>query len=91
MKLLHLPEMHTDFIFAIIGEDAKAVGRYFYTLDEAYKGNGFDYISDKNMLIPKFGAVFSTISLRDSKIEFDNCGFYLRCSPILQSKVHQSL
>lgn len=62
--------------FAIIGEDAKAVGRYFYTLDEAYKGNGFDYISDKNMLIPKFGAVFSTISLRDNKIEFDSQYIY---------------
>ncbi|HHR5905359.1 TPA: TcdA/TcdB pore-forming domain-containing protein [Providencia alcalifaciens] len=62
--------------FAIIGEDAKAVGRYFYALDEAYKGNGFNYIPDQKILIPKFGAIFSTLDLKHNQIQFDSQYIY---------------
>ncbi|MEX5924190.1 TcdA/TcdB pore-forming domain-containing protein [Providencia hangzhouensis] len=34
---------------AVIGEDAKSVGRYFYQLDQAYKNNGYDYLPDKSI------------------------------------------
>ncbi|NIA76181.1 prevent-host-death family protein [Providencia rettgeri] len=62
--------------FAIIGDNAKAVGRYFYALDQAYKGNGYDYLSDKKALVPRFGAVFRKIDLRSKQIEFDSQYIY---------------
>lgn len=66
--------------FAIIGEDAKSVGRYFYALDEAYQDNGYDFIVDKKLLKPKFGAVFNSLDLRNNKIQFDSQYIY-RTSP----------
>ncbi|WP_322740222.1 TcdA/TcdB pore-forming domain-containing protein, partial [Providencia rustigianii] len=62
--------------FAIIGEDAKAVGSYFYALDQAYKGNGYDYLADKETFIPKFGAVFNTIDIKNNQIQFDSQYIY---------------
>lgn len=66
--------------FAIIGEDAKSVGRYFYLLDQAYQRNGYDYFSAQKALVPRFGAVFKTIDLRTNQIEFDSQYIY-RTSP----------
>lgn len=62
--------------FAIIGDNAKAVGRYFYALDQAYKNNGYDYLSEKKALVPRFGAVFKKIDLRSNQIEFDSQYIY---------------
>ncbi|MEX9947432.1 TcdA/TcdB pore-forming domain-containing protein [Providencia alcalifaciens] len=66
--------------FAIIGEDAKAVGLYFSTLDSAYNGNGYDFMVDKKLLHPKFGAVFNLLNLRNNQIQFDSQYIY-RTSP----------
>ncbi|MTB66583.1 prevent-host-death family protein [Providencia sp. wls1943] len=62
--------------FAIIGEDAKAVGLYFSKLDSAYNGNGYDFMVDKKLLIPKFGAVFNSLNLRTNQIQFDSQYIY---------------
>ncbi|WP_353242002.1 TcdA/TcdB pore-forming domain-containing protein [Providencia sp.] len=62
--------------FAIIGEDAKAVGLYFSALDNAYQGNGYEYSKDNKVLIPKFGAVFKTVDLETNQIEFDSQYIY---------------
>ncbi|UBX49510.1 prevent-host-death family protein [Providencia alcalifaciens] len=62
--------------FAIIGEDAKAVGLYFSTLDSAYNGNGYDFMADKKLLLPKFGAVFNSLNLRNNQIQFDSQYIY---------------
>ena len=62
--------------FAIIGEDAKAVGLYFSALDKAYQGNGYDFMADKKLLIPKFGAVFNSLDLRNNQIQFDSQYIY---------------
>ncbi|MGG4664037.1 TcdA/TcdB pore-forming domain-containing protein [Providencia vermicola] len=62
--------------FAIIGEDAKAVGLYFSALDQAYQGNGYEYSKDNKVLVPKFGAVFKTVDLQANQIEFDSQYIY---------------
>ncbi|WP_438336210.1 TcdA/TcdB pore-forming domain-containing protein [Providencia hangzhouensis] len=62
--------------YAVIGEDAKSVGRYFYQLDQAYKNNGYDYLPDKSIALPRAGAVFKTIDLRNNQIEFDSQYIY---------------
>ncbi|WP_323086808.1 TcdA/TcdB pore-forming domain-containing protein, partial [Providencia alcalifaciens] len=66
--------------FSDIGKDAKSVGRYFYLLDKAYQGNGYDYLSDKKVLVPRFGAIFKVIDLREKQVEFDSQYIY-RTSP----------
>ncbi|MEQ4674473.1 TcdA/TcdB pore-forming domain-containing protein [Providencia vermicola] len=62
--------------FAIIGENAKAVGVYFSALDQAYQGNGYEYSKDNKVLVPKFGAVFKTVDLQANHIEFDSQYIY---------------
>ena len=66
--------------FASIGENAKMVGRYFNALDEAYKGNGYECSANNNVLVPKFGAIFKEINLKNNQIEFDSQYIY-RTSP----------
>ncbi|RXU65576.1 cytotoxin [Pseudomonas protegens] len=62
--------------FGAVAEDAKAVGRYFDTLDQAYKGNGYRYDADKQVLVPLAGAVVKTLDLRNNQIAFDSQYIY---------------
>lgn len=62
--------------FAVIGENAKAVGLYFSALDNAYKDNGYEHSTDNKILMPKFGAVFKTVDLQANQIEFDSQYIY---------------
>ncbi|OCA53115.1 TcdA/TcdB pore-forming domain-containing protein [Photorhabdus namnaonensis] len=62
--------------FGAVAEDAKAVGRYFDTIDKAYKGNGYRYDNEKKMLVPLPGAVIKTLDLRKNQIDFDSQYIY---------------
>ncbi|OWO79997.1 hypothetical protein B5C26_19355 [Photorhabdus luminescens] len=62
--------------FGAVAEDAKAVGRYFDTVDKAYKGNGYQYDNKKEVLVPLAGAVIKTLDLRKNQIEFDSQYIY---------------
>ncbi|EYU16865.1 TcdA/TcdB pore-forming domain-containing protein [Photorhabdus aegyptia] len=62
--------------FGAVAEDAKAVGRYFNTLDDAYKGNGYRYDNEKKVLVPLPGAVIKTLDLRKNQIDFDSQYIY---------------
>ncbi|MEK1913386.1 MAG: TcdA/TcdB pore-forming domain-containing protein, partial [Pseudomonas chlororaphis] len=62
--------------FGAVAEDAKAVGRYFDTLDKAYKGNGYRYDADKKVLVPLAGAVVKRLDLRNNQIGFDSQYIY---------------
>ncbi|SFN47539.1 TcdA/TcdB pore-forming domain-containing protein [Xenorhabdus japonica] len=62
--------------FGAVAEDAKAVGHYFDMLDKAYKGNGYQYDSEKKVLVPLAGAVIKTLDLRKSQIDFDSQYIY---------------
>ncbi|WP_387690564.1 TcdA/TcdB pore-forming domain-containing protein [Photorhabdus sp. RM71S] len=62
--------------FGAVAEDAKAVGRYFNTLDNAYKGNGYRYDNEKKVLVPLAGAVIKTLDLRQNQIDFDSQYIY---------------
>ncbi|WP_422420424.1 TcdA/TcdB pore-forming domain-containing protein [Pseudomonas sp. GZD-222] len=56
--------------------DAQAVGRYFEALDSAYKGHGYRYDENKQVLVPLAGAVVKTVDLRNGKIDFDSQYIY---------------
>lgn len=62
--------------FGAVAEDAKAVGRYFDTVDKAYKGNGYRYDADKKVLVPLAGAVVKRLDLRNNQIGFDSQYIY---------------
>ncbi|MDX7990831.1 TcdA/TcdB pore-forming domain-containing protein [Xenorhabdus littoralis] len=62
--------------FGAVAEDAKAVGRYFDMLDKAYKGNGYRYDSEKDVLVPLAGAVIKTLDLRNKRVSFDSQYIY---------------
>ncbi|MCT8352637.1 TcdA/TcdB pore-forming domain-containing protein [Photorhabdus kayaii] len=62
--------------FGAVAEDAKAVGHYFNTLDNAYKGNGYRYDNEKKVLVPLAGAVIKTLDLRKNQIDFDSQYIY---------------
>ncbi|MGE7957083.1 TcdA/TcdB pore-forming domain-containing protein [Pseudomonas sp. NPDC089530] len=62
--------------FGAVAEDAKAVGRYFDTLDQAYKGNGYRYDQEKKVLVPLAGAVVKRLDLRNGQIGFDSQYIY---------------
>lgn len=62
--------------FGAVAEDAKAVGRYFDALDQAYKGNGYRYDADKQVLVPLAGAVVKRLDLRNNQIGFDSQYIY---------------
>ncbi|MGZ0703177.1 TcdA/TcdB pore-forming domain-containing protein [Pseudomonas piscis] len=62
--------------FGAVAEDAKAVGRYFDALDQAYKGHGYRYDADKKVLVPLAGAVVKHLDLRNSQIGFDSQYIY---------------
>ncbi|RAW69216.1 hypothetical protein CKY06_17605 [Photorhabdus sp. S15-56] len=62
--------------FGVVAEDAKAVGRYFDTIDKAYKGNGYRYDNEKKVLVPLAGAVIKTLDLRKHQIDFDSQYIY---------------
>ena len=62
--------------FGAVAEDAKAVGRYFDALDQAYKGNGYRYDADKKVLVPLAGAVVKSLDLRNNQIGFDSQYIY---------------
>ncbi|MBS9439733.1 hypothetical protein EAE91_22080 [Photorhabdus noenieputensis] len=62
--------------FGTVAEDAKAVGRYFDTIDKAYKGNGYRYDNEKKVLVPLAGAVIKTLDLRKNQIDFDSQYIY---------------
>ncbi|MDX8000139.1 hypothetical protein FE394_13225 [Xenorhabdus sp. Reich] len=62
--------------FGAVAEDAKAVGRYFNMLDKAYKGNGYRYDSEKDVLVPLAGAVIKTLDLRNKQVSFDSQYIY---------------
>ncbi len=62
--------------FGVVAEDAKAVGRYFDTIDKAYKGNGYRYDNEKKVLVPLAGAVIKTLDLRKNQIDFDSQYIY---------------
>jgi len=62
--------------FGAVAEDAKAVGRYFDTVDKAYKGNGYRYDAEKKVLVPLAGAVVKRLDLRNNQIGFDSQYIY---------------
>ncbi|WP_241190690.1 TcdA/TcdB pore-forming domain-containing protein [Pseudomonas chlororaphis] len=62
--------------FGAVAEDAKAVGRYFDTVDKAYKGNGYRYDADKKVLVPLAGAVVKRLDLCNGQIGFDSQYIY---------------
>lgn len=62
--------------FGAVAEDAKAVGRYFDTVDKAYKGNGYRYDTEKKVLVPLAGAVVKRLDLRNNQIGFDSQYIY---------------
>ncbi|MCA6223024.1 TcdA/TcdB pore-forming domain-containing protein [Photorhabdus antumapuensis] len=62
--------------FGAVAEDAKAVGRYFDTVDKAYKGNGYRYDNEKEVLVPLAGAVVKSLDLRKNQISFDSQYIY---------------
>ncbi|WP_448511499.1 insecticidal toxin MCF [Photorhabdus laumondii] len=62
--------------FGAVAEDAKAVGRYFDTVDKAYKGNGYRYDNKNKVLVPLAGAVIKSLDLRKHQISFDSQYIY---------------
>ncbi|WP_025127307.1 TcdA/TcdB pore-forming domain-containing protein [Pseudomonas sp. PH1b] len=62
--------------FGAVAEDAKAVGRYFDTLDKAYQGNGYRYDEKQQVLVPLAGAVVKRLDLRANEIGFDSQYIY---------------
>ncbi|SFU58484.1 insecticidal toxin [Xenorhabdus koppenhoeferi] len=62
--------------FSVVAEDAKAVGVYFNMLDKAYKGNGYRYDSEKDVLVPLTGAVIKTLDLRNKQVDLDSQYIY---------------
>lgn len=62
--------------FGAVAEDAKAVGRYFDTLDKAYQGNGYRYDEKQQVLVPLPGAVVKRLDLRASEVAFDSQYIY---------------
>ncbi|MFB4249782.1 TcdA/TcdB pore-forming domain-containing protein [Pseudomonas idahonensis] len=62
--------------FGAVAEDAKAVGRYFDTLDKAYQGNGYRYDEKQQVLVPLPGAVVKRLDLRSSEVGFDSQYIY---------------
>ncbi|HHE6468741.1 TPA: TcdA/TcdB pore-forming domain-containing protein [Providencia rettgeri] len=62
--------------FSTIAEDAKAVGKYFYLLDKAYQGNGFDYIPDSEFLVARQGGVIERIDFKDNCMVFGSQYIY---------------
>ncbi|MBS9438247.1 cytotoxin [Photorhabdus noenieputensis] len=62
--------------FGAVAEDAKAVGHYFDMVDKAYKGNGYRYDNEKQVLVPLAGAVIKTVDLRKNQIDFDSQYIY---------------
>lgn len=59
-----------------VAVDAQAVGRYFDALDSAYKGLGYRYDEQKQVLVPLAGAVVKAVDLRNGQIEFDSQYIY---------------
>ncbi|MBK5529404.1 hypothetical protein JFT86_20925 [Pseudomonas sp. TH06] len=62
--------------FGPVAEDAKAVGRYFNTVDDAYKGHGYRYDQAHKVLVPLPGAVVKTLDLQRNQISFDSQYIY---------------
>ncbi|WP_325984643.1 TcdA/TcdB pore-forming domain-containing protein [Pseudomonas protegens] len=62
--------------FGAVAEDAKAVGRYFDTLDKAYQGNGYRYDEKQQVLVPLPGAVVKRLDLRTNEVGFDSQYIY---------------
>ncbi|MGR4041689.1 TcdA/TcdB pore-forming domain-containing protein [Pseudomonas sp. 910_21] len=62
--------------FGAVAEDAKAVGRYFDTLDKAYQGNGYRYDEKQQVLVPLPGAVVKRLDLRANEVGFDSQYIY---------------
>ncbi|WP_118988023.1 TcdA/TcdB pore-forming domain-containing protein [Photorhabdus sp. CRCIA-P01] len=62
--------------FGAVAKDAKAVGHYFDTVDKAYKGNGYRYDNEKEVLVPLPGAVVKRLDLRQNQISFDSQYIY---------------
>ncbi|WP_391527916.1 insecticidal toxin MCF [Photorhabdus akhurstii] len=62
--------------FGAVAEDAKAVGRYFDAVDKAYKGNGYRYDNEKQVLVPLAGAVIKILDLSKNQIDFDSQYIY---------------
>lgn len=62
--------------FGAVAEDAKAVGRYFDTLDKAYQGNGYRYDEKQQVLVPLAGAVVKRLDLRSNEVGFDSQYIY---------------
>ncbi|WP_445493516.1 insecticidal toxin MCF [Photorhabdus sp. SF281] len=62
--------------FGAVAEDAKAVGRYFDMVDNAYKNKGYRYDDKNKVLVPLAGAVVKSIDLRKNQIGFDSQYIY---------------
>ncbi|HBC7428778.1 TPA: hypothetical protein KEY68_001021 [Providencia rettgeri] len=62
--------------FGIIAEDAQEVGHYFYLLDKAYQGNGFDFIENGSLLVAKQGAVIEKIDFQNNQMVFGSQYIY---------------
>ncbi|WP_336844765.1 TcdA/TcdB pore-forming domain-containing protein [Providencia rettgeri] len=62
--------------FAVIAEDAQEVGRYFYLLDKAYQGNGFDYITESKLLVARQGGVVEQVDFKNSQVVFGSQYIY---------------
>uniref|UniRef100_UPI0036DC639E insecticidal toxin MCF n=1 Tax=Photorhabdus sp. RM322S TaxID=3342825 RepID=UPI0036DC639E len=62
--------------FGAVAEDAKAVGRYFDTVDNAYKNNGYRYDDKNKVLVPLAGAVVKSLDLSKNQISFDSQYIY---------------
>ncbi|WP_095144224.1 TcdA/TcdB pore-forming domain-containing protein [Pseudomonas sp. Irchel s3b6] len=62
--------------YGVVAMEAQAVGRYFEALDSAYKGQGYRYDEQKQVLVPLAGAVVKTVDLRNGQIDFDSQYIY---------------
>ncbi|MGS0628383.1 MULTISPECIES: TcdA/TcdB pore-forming domain-containing protein [Photorhabdus] len=64
--------------FGAVAEDAKAVGRYFDTVDYAYGHNGYDHKveNEKKVLVSLPGAVVKCLDLQKNQIVFDSQYIY---------------
>ncbi|MCG8563661.1 MAG: C80 family cysteine peptidase, partial [Desulfobacterales bacterium] len=58
--------------YSIIADEAKAIGKYFKTVYDAYKETGFDLITSNgtNILAAKSGAVVTNMNFRNATLGF---------------------
>ena len=62
--------------FGKIALDAEQVGRYFHSVDQAYKKGGYRYDIENDILLPIPGAVIEKIDLSQGVIEIGSQKIY---------------